>query len=66
MQNSSAYQLSFQKAFLKLCESSSDEGVEKLKEILSQDKSEMELLLDIITAFPQFKNILNSELLKNI
>lgn len=60
------FKKAFENSIVALCEAIGKEGVrvKNLDNILTQDKTELEVLSDILISFPQFRHILLSELNK--
>lgn len=64
MQNQPDYKKAFENAIVEFCHAIGKEEVKKLDGILIQEKDEIEIFKDIVSSFPQFKDIYVSELKK--
>lgn len=62
MQSLPDYQKAFENSIVELCHSVGKDEVKKLDAILIQEKSEIEILKDIVTTFPKFLNIFRENL----
>ncbi len=65
MQNQPDYKKAFETAITKLCRAVDNDGAEKLKNILSQEKNDIEMFLDIYLEYPQFRKYFSEEIGSN-